>query len=173
MKSLTFWKTVTADTSDFLERILALLSENSIRHCVIGGQGVNAYADPVVSLDLDLVVAVDQLERVEQLLRSAFKVQRCPFSINAESPGSNLRVQIQTDPRYFDFVERAQPREVLGLTLPVADIRDILRGKIWAATDPTRRRSKHLKDLADIARILEAEPALSSDVPPEVLSQVT
>jgi len=173
MKSLTFWKTVTADTSDFLERILALLSENSIRYCVIGGQGVNAYADPLVSLDLDLVVAVDQLERVEQLLRGAFKVQQFPFSINAESPGSNLRVQIQTDPRYFEFVERAQPREVLGLTLPVAVIRDILRGKIWAATDPTRRRSKHLKDLADIARILEAEPALRSDVPPEVLSQVT
>jgi hypothetical protein len=31
---------------------------------VIDGQAVNAYVEPLVSLDLDLVVATDQLEQM-------------------------------------------------------------------------------------------------------------
>jgi len=44
--------------------------------------------------------------------------------------GSDLRVQIQTYPCYFAFVERASERDVLGLRLPVAAIEDVLQGKI-------------------------------------------
>jgi len=168
MKSLTFWKTVTADTSDFLERILALLSENSIRYCVIGGQGVNAYADPLVSLDLDLAVALDQVDQAESFLRGHFRVERFPYSINVSAPGSDLRVQLQTDPRYGDFVERATVRQVLGVSLPVAAPADILRGKIWAASDDTRRPTKRSKDLLDIARLLETNPELIGLVPPDI-----
>jgi hypothetical protein len=59
MKAGTFWRTVVADESDFLNRVLKLLDEQGIRYCVIGGQAVNAYADPLVSLDLDIVVAAE------------------------------------------------------------------------------------------------------------------
>ena len=75
---------------------------------------MNAYADPLVSLDLDLVVAVDQLSLAEELLARQFHVERFPHSINVSEPGSELRVQLQTDPRYFDFPERASVRPVLG-----------------------------------------------------------
>jgi hypothetical protein len=51
------------DRSNFLDSLISLLSEHNIRYCEIGGQGVNAYVDPLISLDL--VVAVDQLELVE------------------------------------------------------------------------------------------------------------
>jgi hypothetical protein len=34
------------------------------RYCVIGGQAVNAYAEPVVSLDLDLALAPGEIERL-------------------------------------------------------------------------------------------------------------
>ena len=70
MQALTFWKTVTMDQSGLLEQIITALEENHIRYCVIGGQGVNAYVDPLVSLDLDLVIAADQIEQVEALLES-------------------------------------------------------------------------------------------------------
>ena len=60
MKALEFWKSVTVDHSNLLERMVALLEEHGIRYCVIGGQAVNAYADPLVSQDLDLVVAAPQ-----------------------------------------------------------------------------------------------------------------
>ena len=49
---------------------------------------------------------------------------------------------------------------------------DLLRGKIWAAQDPERLRSKRQKDLADIARILEAYPALCAEVPDELLRRL-
>jgi hypothetical protein len=87
-------------------------------------------------------------------------------------PGSDLRVQIQTDPRYFDFPARAQQQVVLGIELPVASLPDTLQGKVWAVLDPQRRASKRQKDLADIARLLEAHPPLRPLVPPSVLDRL-
>lgn len=55
------------DESQFIEGFLGLLEDHKIRYCVIGGQGVNAYVEPLVSLDLDIVVAVDQLADLEVL----------------------------------------------------------------------------------------------------------
>ena len=81
-------------------------------------------------------------------------------------------MQIQSDPRYFDFVDRASEQEVLGLLLPVADIADVLQGKVWTASDPSRRASKRLKDLADIARIIELRPDLIDSVPAELRARI-
>ena len=168
MKALTFWKTVVADKAEFLDRVIALLTDNDIRYAVIGGQGVNAYADPVVSLDLDIAVALDQIDLAESLLGEYFKVERFPHSLNVSESESDLRLQVQTDDRYPPFVDRAELREVLGKMLFVAAIEDVLQGKIWAASDPTRRSSKRLKDLADIARIIEVRPGLLSMIPEEI-----
>jgi hypothetical protein len=41
---------------------LDTLSTSNVDYCVIGGLAVNAYAEPVVSLDLDIVVAADNIE---------------------------------------------------------------------------------------------------------------
>jgi hypothetical protein len=49
--------------------------------------------------------------------------------------------------------------------MPVASVDDLLRGKVWAYQDDTRRGSKRQKDLADIARLLEAHPRLRPTVP--------
>ena len=172
MQALTFWKTITVDQADFLERFVALLSANGIRYCVVGGQAVNAYVEPLVSLDLVLVVAVGQLEQVESLLVHPFQLKRFPLSLNVSLPGSDLRVQIQTDPRYAAFVDRAAGREILGLTMPVASLEDVMNGKVWAAQDITRRGSKRQKDLADIARLLEAYPELRPQVPEAICKQL-
>ncbi len=168
MKALSFWKAVTLDKSNLLDELFALFDEHGIRFCVIGGQAVNAYVEPLVSLDLDLVVAVDQIDDVRRLLEERFQTQAFPHSINVSSAGSSLRVQIQTDPRYADFVARAAMREVLGLRLPVASIEDVLQGKIWAAQHPDRRATKRRKDLLDIERLLESYPALKDRIPTEI-----
>ena len=63
MQALTFWKTITMDTQNLLERLIDILARNEINYCVIGGQAINAYVEPVVSLDLDIVIATDQLEK--------------------------------------------------------------------------------------------------------------
>ena len=169
MRAETFWKTVAMDESDLLHDVISLLEENKARYCVIGGQAVNAYAEPLVSLDLDIVIAAEDLERVEALCRQVFTVERFPHSINLSKAESDLRVQIQTDPRYFSFTERAAPRSVLGVKLPVASVEDVLQGKIWAVSDQGRRGSKRQKDLADIARLLEKHPHLRDRVPANIL----
>src|SRR5947209_103400 len=164
MRATAFWKTVTADRSNFLDSLIALLDGHGIRYCVIGGQGVNAYVEPLVSLDLDLVIAVEQLPLMESLLRDRFEVERFPYSLNVAAGGSDLRVQVQMDPRYFPFVERASRRDVLGVDLPVAAIEDLLQGKVWAALDSTRGASERRKDLLDIERIVESYPALRAQL---------
>lgn len=160
------------DQENLLEKLLDFLRQHHIRYCVIGGQAVNAYAEPLVSLDLDLVVAVDSIEELEQQIRSHFVAHRFPHSINISLPGSALRVQIQTDECYKSFVERAVDRDVLGVKMPVAALEDVLQGKIWAVSDPQRRGSKRQKDLADIARLIEQYPHLKEQVPPEILDKL-
>ena len=172
MQALTFWKIIAVDQANFLESFVDLLNAHGIRYCVIGGQAVNAYVEPLVSLDLDLVVALEQLDRAESLFSNSFHLKRFPHSLNISLPGSDLRVQIRTDPRYATFVDRAVIREILGLTMPVACLEDVLRGKVWAAQDVTRRGSKRQKDLADIARLLEAYPELRQQVPEAILRQL-
>ena len=172
MQALEFWKAVTVDRANLLDQLIALLAEHKIRYCVIGGQAVNAYVEPLVSLDLDLVVAVEQIPALESILRRHFDVRSFPHSLNVSVPGSDLRVQIQTDPRYGDFLDRAQARDVLGVTLPVADVEDVLQGKIWAAMDSTRRPTKQMKDLTDIARLLEIRADLAARIPDSLAARL-
>ena len=173
MHAKEFWKAVTLDRADFLGRLLATLEEHGVRYCLVGGQGVNAYVEPVVSLDLDIAVAIDELPRITGLLRRTFSVvETFPHSLNVSESGSDLRVQIQTDPRYGSFVDRSTMADVLGHRLPVAAVEDVLQDKVWAALDASRRASKRQKDLADIARLIERYPALRSRVPEPLLAKL-
>lgn len=172
MQEVEFWKAVVLDEANMLERLVTLFREREITFCVIGGQAVNAYVEPLVSMDLDVVVAVADMERLRPALHEQFTVESFAHSINLSLAGSGLRVQIQTDPRYAPFVQRAELRDVLGVRLPVAALEDVLQGKLWAVSDATRRASKRQKDLADIARILEARPDLRARVPQAVLDRL-
>jgi hypothetical protein len=78
MEALAFWKAVTLDRSNFLDEFISLLTNAPIRFCVIGGHAVNAYVDPLVSLDLDVVVAVDQIGQARKLFEERFQVEEFP-----------------------------------------------------------------------------------------------
>lgn len=164
MQALEFWKTVTMDYSNLLESLISFFREHEIEFCVIDGQAVNAYVEPLVSLDLDLVVAINQIETVKALLEKKFSVKSFPHSLNVSIPNS--------DALYGAFLQNASVRNILGMSLPVASIEDVLQGKIWAVSDSERRGSKKQKDLADIARILESYPELRNNVPQEILSKL-
>jgi hypothetical protein len=172
MQASEFWKAVTVDESGFLDRLLDLLEREKVRYCVVGGQAVNAYVDPLVSLDLDLALAGGELERILDRFGYEFVVERFPHSLNLASKDSRLRVQIQLDSRYAAFVDRAELRDVLGRRLPVASLDDLVDGKVWAASDPTRRSSKRQKDLADLARLVERFPHVAERVPTELRAKL-
>jgi len=173
MTGKTFLNRVANGQTDVIALLLRLLEQTRAEYCVIGGLAVNAYAEPVVSLDLDIVIVANRVQALcEAASSKGFKIEQFEHSINLSVPGSDLRIQIQTDPRYQEFVPRAVQRNVLGYTMAVAALDDVLRGKVWAYRDEQRRQSKRQKDLADILRVVETHPELRDRLPPEIESQV-
>jgi len=127
-----------------------------------------AYAEPTVTLDLDVVVVTNQLDNLTEILKKKYKVKEYEHSMNVSSATSDLRIQIQTDRRYQKFIKRSKVGNILGYDVKVALIEDLLQGKIWAYVDSTRRMSKRQKDLVDIIRLIEVEPKLESQLPDEI-----
>lgn len=172
MTDKEFFKRIANGKDDFLQEFVDILKKGKLSFCVIGGLGVNAYADPVVSLDLDVVIVSEKIDSLLPRLKKEFKIEEFANSINVAGKGSALRIQIQTDPRYQDFIKRAKVKSVLGYKLPVAAIEDIFQGKVWAATDETRRPSKRQKDLADILRLIEIKDELKNSLPAKLKNQL-
>lgn len=70
-------------------------------YCLIGGLAVNCYVEPVCTLDADLVSLTASLPEVGAALQQqGFKIEEHQHSMNAQAPGSDLRIQFTTDPRY-------------------------------------------------------------------------
>jgi hypothetical protein len=173
MTGKTFINAVAHSQDDVVALLLGLLRSTATDYCVIGGLAVNAYVEPVVSLDLDVVVVMSQMDLVCAAATAAgLKVERFPHRVNLSSSRSDLRIQIQTDERYQEFINRAESKAVLGYDMRVADMDDVLQGKVWAYSDPARRRSKRQKDLADILRLVEAYPHLASRLPEHLRKEI-
>jgi hypothetical protein len=81
---------------------------------------------------------------------------------------SAVSLRLSTETFYEDYPSRAVAADVNGILMRVASLRDTLRGKIKVWAEPGRRPSKRLKDLADIARPVEAHPELWDSLPGEV-----
>lgn len=112
-------------------------------YCLIDGLAVNCDVEPVYTLDADIVAVAENLEKLSQHLRSeGFVLEAHEHSVNASRPGSELRIQFTTDPRYQAFPARAEEREVLGLRVKVAHLEDVAQGKLWAYSDSRRRISE-------------------------------
>ncbi len=165
MNQKTFFNGISNGKKDIIQDILDFLDSKKIKYCIIGGLAVNAYVEPVVSLDLDIVVTAEGIETLIESAKEKFKIETFPHSINLSSQNSDIRIQIQTDKRYQTFIKGASIKNILGYRMVVASLDDVLKGKIWAHTDEKRRGSKRQKDLADIMRIIESFPELKKTLP--------
>lgn len=165
--------TVANGKEDILQIFLNILKRTKTAYCIVGGLAVNAFVEPVVSLDLDVVIESKDIDKVsKEIVGKGFKVERFEHSMNLTSSKSDLRIQIQTDSRYQEFLSRASSKEVLGYKMNVASIEDVLQGKVWAYSDEKRRMSKRQKDLADIIRLIEAYPSLERLIPSIILEKL-
>ena len=169
MNQKTFLNRISNGKKDIIQDVLDLLNKNSIKYCIIGGLAVNAYVEPVVSLDLDIVVIISCIEKIIESGKERYKIEEFPHSINLSSNDSDIRIQIQTDKRYQDFIRRSSTKDVMGYQMNVALLEDVLTGKVWAYSDQQRRGSKRQKDLADILRIIESYPDLKTKLPEYIL----
>ena len=173
MTAKHFYDWQTAGGTDDVMRLVDCLERADVPWCAIGGVAVNHWAaHPMVTQDVDFVVAADAIDRVVALLEAAgFRAERFEWSVNFAGR-SAVSLQLSTEEFYRDFPSRAVPADVHGILLRVASLPDTLSGKIMAWSDPTRRQSKRIKDLADIVRLVEEHPHLWDSLPDDLKQQV-
>ncbi len=173
MMAKQFYDWQTSGGTDDVMRLVDCLERADVSWCAIGGVAVNHWAtEPMVTQDVDFVVASDDIERTVSLLENAgFRTERFDWSINFKGH-SKVSFLLTTEEFYREFPSRAVPADVHGILLRVASLEDTLKGKIRAWSDPTRRQSKRIKDLGDIARLIEAHPQLWDALPDDLKQQL-
>ena len=100
-----------------------------------------------------------------------FRPEKFQWSINFKGH-SKISLQLSTEDFYRDFPKRAVPADVHGILLRVASLEDTLSGKIKAWSDAKRRQSKRIKDLGDIARLIETHPGLWDSLTDDLKRQI-
>jgi predicted nucleotidyltransferase len=173
MTAKQFYDWQTSGGTDDVMKLVAVLERADVAWCVIGGVAVNHWAEqPMVTQDVDLVVAADDVGRAVSLLEQAgFLAERFAWSVNFKGR-SAVSVQLSTEDFYREYPARAVPADVHGILMRVASLEDTLKGKIKAWSELERRQSKRIKDLADIARLVETHAHLWESLPGELKSQI-
>lgn len=173
MTDKRFYDWQTAGGTDDVMRFVACLECADIPWCAIGGVAVNHWAEePMVTRDVDFVVAVESIDKTVALLEAAgFISTRFEWSINFTG-SSRVIIQLSTEALYASFPSRSVPADVHGILLRVASLEDTLTGKIAAWRDSRRRQSKRIKDFGDIVRLVEAHPGLWNALPVDLKAQI-
>ncbi len=173
MTEKQFYDWQTLGGTDDVMRFVNALESADIVWCAIGGVAVNHWAaEQMVTQDVDFVVAADSIERAEKALTDAgFVAEHFDWSINFKG-ASKVSVQLTTEDFYRDFAARGIAADVHGILLRVAALEDTLAGKVRAWSDSTRRQSKRIKDLADIARLVESHPSLWDRLNDQLKSEI-
>jgi len=166
-----FESVTNGGSSDFA--LLVQILQNHGRWCLVGGLAVNCYVEPVFTIDADIVVTASELAALRtELTARGFEVKDHEHSVNAQMKDSDLRIQFTLDQRYQEFLTDTELHTVLGETVRVASLENIVRGKVWAWSDPKRRLSKRKKDELDLIRIAEKYPAVRKLMPAAITAQL-
>ena len=145
------------------------MRDGKIDYCIIGGMAINAYCEPMVTLDIDCAIVMEHISMLKQELKErGFSVKTHPHTWEITHRESNLKIQIQRDERYQAFIGNAERLSILGYDAKVARKEDVLLGKIWAYSDPERNALKREKDLLDIKRLVQKHPKLKKLVPKKI-----
>jgi hypothetical protein len=122
-------------------------------HALIGGLAVAVHTgQPRATLDVDLAVRsdVDRERVIAALVQAGFTLRgRFEHSINFAHAGGEP-VQLAFDPGFDLAVGRAETIPVGGTDVRIVRRDDLIALKERAAADPRRRRSKALRDRADV-----------------------
>lgn len=141
------------------------LGQAHMPYALIGGIAVGIRTGlPRATMDVDLAVAtaIERADVAAVLVAAGFELRgEYAHSLNfRHDTGEPL--QVAFDPTFDLAIDRAEPITIGDVRILVVDRADLIRMKeraaAAAAADPSRRRSKALRDLADVE-------LLSGDVP--------
>jgi hypothetical protein len=137
----------------------AVLRQNGVPYALIGGLAVGVRSGvPRATLDVDFAIPT-RIDR--RALAAAFEAQglrlkgEFPHSVNFVHT-SGEPVQLAFDAAFDPMIDRAEAVSFGELEIYVVTKEDLIAMKRRAAADPGRRRSKALRDQADIA-LLEGD----------------
>jgi hypothetical protein len=164
-----FFDWQTSGGTDDVMRVVNCLDSSDIQWCAIECIAVNHWAEEsMVTQDVDLVVATNYIDETVKILeREGFTSEKFSWSINFKG-NSKVSIQLSTEDVYQEFPSRSVPADIHGILMRVASLEDTLAGKILAWKDASRRQSKKLKDLGDIARLVESHNQLWETLPTEL-----
>jgi hypothetical protein len=128
-------------------------------YALIGGLAVGVRSGvPRATLDVDFAIRtdVDRETVIERFTAGGFTMKGKHAHSLSFVHESGEPVQLAFDPEFDPMIARAEAMSFEDLVLRVVTTEDLLRMKRRAAADPARRRSKALRDRADIA-LLEGD----------------
>jgi nucleotidyltransferase AbiEii toxin of type IV toxin-antitoxin system len=129
------------------------LDAAGIPYALIGGLAVGVHSGtPRATLDVDVAAsaASGRANAVTALVRAGLrKTGEFAHSVNFRHP-SGEPVQVAFDPAFDVMIARAESFELGGTRVRIVTRDDLIAMKERAAADPTRRKSKRLRDQADV-----------------------
>jgi hypothetical protein len=129
-----------------------VLAEAQVAYAIIGGLALQVHQrEPRTTLDIDVAV----LSR-ESIPREALRIA-----------AGDTPVHFTDDPAFARAITEAGEIMLDDVSLRVIRVQDLLHEKLRAGSDPARRRSKRLQDLADAQSLLEQDPDLIDELSPE------
>jgi len=137
--------------------VVRVLDQLSLGYALIGGVAVGIHSGvPRATLDTDLAVAseVDRVRLIDSMCAAGFRCTgEYEHSINFRH-ASEEPVQFAIDQAFDPMIEAAEEIIVRGTVIRIVSKEDLIAMKRRAATDPSRRKSKALRDQADIELLL-------------------
>lgn len=139
-----------------------VLAGERVPYAIIGGLAVQVHhAEPRTTLDIDVAVITRESIPREALNAAGFRFGAAFEHSENWSSTDGTPVQFSDDPALAAAVVAADEVLLEGVPLRVIRVEDLLHEKLRAGSDPARRRSKRLQDLADVQALLEAKPDLA------------
>ena len=137
-----------------LAEALVALQSLGVRGALIGGVAVGIRSGVArATLDTDIAVtsSADRAAIVQAFVAAGFVLRgQHEHSVNFRH-SSGEPVQLAFDPALDPAIARAETMQVGAVGVPVVTTGDLIAMKERAASDPAHRRSKALRDAADVA----------------------
>jgi hypothetical protein len=132
-----------------------------VRYALIGGLAVGIHAAvPRATVDVDVAahLGTGRAAALKALERAGFKkTGEFEHSVNFRH-ATGEPVHLAFDPEFDAMIERAESIEVAETAIAIVRKEDLIAMKQRAAADPSCRKSKRLRDEADIELLLGDVP---------------
>ncbi|MBK9384835.1 MAG: hypothetical protein IPN34_08480 [Planctomycetes bacterium] len=137
------------------------LEAGGVPYALIGGLAVGIHAGvPRATIDVDVAADLGggRGRAIQALERASFaKTGEFEHSVNFRH-ASGEPVQLAFDPEFDPMIARAERLDLAGTSIAIVRKEDLITMKRRAAADPTRRKSKRLRDEADVELLLGDVP---------------